>query len=615
MQEEPCSLLKVHDYFHGISDEILADVAEQVDVVQFDTGDCVHQANDPFTQVGFLVRGRLKTVIVDQDGSEKLFRFTHRGEQFGMVSAALPESVPLRIIAVEPSMVLLLPYEAGLELTRQHPELRRRWNECLAGSLRKAFLGDQPIRKSNILTVFHERSSSRGLVKQLLDRLSELGEKPSLLSDHTETPSHADVPYRALRDESGYLSFEQVRDQLAKWRDCDRIVFDVSADVDQQIATRLLETSEHVLWCASPEDSETAVKRLASLQSQTPAFRDRISLVWCLNDRHISPAVAALSDLTSRQFILTKLLPTPTVGLSVSNGFERLIHFLRGIQIGLALGGGAARGMAHLGVLKVLEENGIVVDMIAGTSAGAMTGVLYASGMDADHTANRFTEDLQPSWIFRRLPSGGYWYLMHQYRRRRFDPMLRKYLHDWNLEQLPIPCFTVTVDLVSGKAVVRDRGDAVLAILESINLPVLSQPLCHHGQALVDGGFLNNVPADVLVSKGCNFVIAVDVAAKIETKVGNIGPDIPAKMHRPPSIPETVMRTYMVLTHSMTAIGAGPADVVIQPDVSTFDMAEFTRAVEASGVGKQATREQLPKLRKLLHRLDGALFPLQGVNS
>ena len=181
--------------------------------------------------------------------------------------------------------------------------------------------------------------------------------------------------------------------------------------------------------------------------------------------------------------------------------------------------------MSHLGVLKALEQNGIVVDMIAGTSAGAMTGVVYASGLDCDYSADQFAADLRPSWIFRHLPRGNHWYLLYKYRRGHFDPMLRKYLHDWRLEQLAVPCLSVTVDLVSGNSVVRERGDAVHAILESINLPVLSVPIVRDGQALIDGGLVNNIPADVLVSMGCNFVIAVSVTAKMEKEFCDITPD------------------------------------------------------------------------------------------
>ena len=116
--------------------------------------------------------------------------------------------------------------------------------------------------------------------------------------------------------------------------------------------------------------------------------------------------------------------------------------------------------------------------MMAGTSAGAMAGALYASGMTAELAIESFKSDLRLPWVFRRMPAGGYWYLMYKYRCGQFDPMLRKYLGEKVLEQFPLPMLTVTVDLVSGKPVERETGDATRNILESINLPGLSYT--HH---------------------------------------------------------------------------------------------------------------------------------------
>ena len=305
-------------------------------------------------------------------------------------------------------------------------------------------------------------------------------------------------------------------------------------------------------------------------------------------------------------------MPKHPLGQSLSAGLERLVHDLRGVRVGVALGGGAARGMSHLGVLKALEEQGIVVDMIAGTSAGAMTGVVYASGLDCDYCAHQFTSDLRPSWLFRQLPRGDHWYLLHKYRRGHFDPMLRKYLHDWRLEQLAVPCLTVTVDLVGGNSVVRDRGDAVHAVLESINLPVLSVPIIREGQALIDGGLVNNIPADVLVSRGCNFVIAVSVTAKMEKAFCEITPETRTYAGRKPTVVQTLLRSLLVQNHGLNAQGVQPADVVIETDVRGFDLTAFTRAEEMAAIGRAAGLEATPRIRQLLTRLDPQLFPPAG---
>jgi predicted acylesterase/phospholipase RssA len=325
-----------------------------------------------------------------------------------------------------------------------------------------------------------------------------------------------------------------------------------------------------------------------------------------------APYVPNLRDFAIRDYKIAEKAPGWPSGRSMAFGLERLVHDLRGVRIGVALGGGAARGMAHLGVLKVLEQNGIVVDMIAGTSAGAMTGILYGSGLDADYLGNQFSGDLRPSWIFRHLPRGDSWYLLYKYRRGHFDPMLRKYIHDRRLEQLTIPSYSVTVDLVSGQSVVRDRGDAVHAILESINLPVLSVPICNNHEALVDGGLVNNIPADVLVAMGCNFVIAVSVTAKMEKRFCDITPETPRPPRRRPSVVQTILRSLLVQNYSLNDYGVRPADVVIEPDVTGFELTEFMRAKELAAIGEAAAREQVPKIQQLLTRLDPQLFRAAG---
>jgi len=251
------------------------------------------------------------------------------------------------------------------------------------------------------------------------------------------------------------------------------------------------------------------------------------------------------------------------------------------------------------------------VDMVAGTSAGAMTGVVYASGLDCDYSATQFSADLRPSWIFRHMPRGDQFFLLYKYRRGHFDPMLRKYLRDWKLEQLAVPCLSVTVDLVGGNAVVRERGDAVHAILESINLPVLSVPIVRDGQALIDGGLVNNIPADVLVSMGCNFVIAVSVTAQMEKKFSDITPEAEGRRRRKkkPGMVQTLLRSLQVQNHNLNAYGVGPADVVISPDVTGFELTAFTQAKEMAAIGEAAALEQVPKIRALLARLDPQLFP------
>jgi predicted acylesterase/phospholipase RssA/CRP-like cAMP-binding protein len=607
------SLLKVHEYFRGIPDQAMQEVLRDAKVTQHGTGDIVHEADALLTTIGFVLRGRLKAVRVDARGTESLFRMIERGEQFGMMVGAVSEPVPIRVVALEPSMVLRLDYEQALELTFRHPEVRRLWLTTVAGHLRKHFFGVTSKRAPAMLALIHESPATRPVAERLVGRLREVGEKLAVFTDSDDWRPLPDVRLRRLQVDGQMLAVDEVRRQAEEWHDANRIIFDVLVELRPERGERLMEIADRAVYFVPAAAGDAAVRRLQALPMSVRGWRDKTSIAWILErGKPVAPAAPQVREFVCRDFKIMEAAPELPWGRSLANGLERLVHELRGVRVGLALGGGGARGMAHLGVLKILEQAGIVVDMIAGTSAGAMTGILYASGLDPDYLARQFAADLRPSWIFRHLTRGSHWYLMYKYRRGHFDPMLRKYLQNKSLEKLLLPCLAITVDLVGGNYVVRDQGDAVHAILESINLPVLSVPICRNGQALVDGGLVNNIPANVLVSMDCNFVIAVSVTAKMEKEFCNVTPERPTKPGRTPSILETILRSLLVQSHSLNAHGVQPADVVIEPDVTGYDLAEFMRTKELAAIGETDTLGQVPKIKQLLARLDPQLFGPMG---
>jgi predicted acylesterase/phospholipase RssA/CRP-like cAMP-binding protein len=614
MNEDIIPLLKVHEYFHGVSNEALQEVARHARVTHHPAGSIVHEANVVLTTVGFVLRGRLKAVRTDLRGIESFFRMIERGEQFGMMVGALAEPVPIHIIALETTTILSLEYEQAMELMLTLPDLRRLWLKTYAKSLRKEFLGVVPKPAVMMLALIHESPATRWAAERLVDRLQDVGEKLAVFSDSDKWRGSTKVRFRSLFEDGRDLEPEEIRQQVAEWQDANRVVFDIRAGPKLERTERAMNLIDRAVYFVPAAEADAALGRMTALDVPSRGWRDKIIIAWLLESgSFVAPAVRNLRDFSCWDYKIAETLPSsPPSGRSLANGLERLVHDLRGVRIGVALGGGAARGMAHLGVLKALEQHGIVVDIIAGTSVGAMTGIVYGSGLDCDYCANQFATDLHPSWIFRKLPRGNQWHLMYKYRRGQFDPMLRKYLLDWKLEQLAVPCLSVTVDLVSGQSLVRERGDAVHAILESINLPVLSRPICSNREALVDGGLVNNIPADVLVSMGCNFVIAVSVTAKMEKQFCDITPETQMSPRRKPGIVQTILRSLLVQNYSLNAFGVRPADVVIEPDVTGFDLTEFMRAKELAAIGEAAALDQIPNIQKLLTRLDPQLFRQQG---
>jgi predicted acylesterase/phospholipase RssA len=417
------------------------------------------------------------------------------------------------------------------------------------------------------------------------------------------------IPHRLLFENGVSIGPERIKQLLREWASYNRLFIDFRADHAADELDRMVGYTDVVLWCVRPQDVAAAVQALKAVERSVPRLREKVCLVWVLtHDAPAPPYARELCELAARDFKTYSGELKPNRGKLLQQGIERIVHHLRGVQIGLALGGGAARGMAHLGVLKSLEQHGIYADMLAGTSAGAMVGAIYAAGNALDYATRCFKRDLLPPWFFRRLPGGGYWYLLYKYRRRQFEPMLRKYLEKLRMEQLVIPVTTIAVDLVDGVALVRETGDATHNVLESINLPPLSLPIVQSEQAVVDGGLLNNVPANTLVANGCNFVIASTVTARLEKDFMGIRSKQGRGMSRFIATIQVMMRQNMIQGYSMNAVGVKPADFVIAPDVTSFDISEFTRADEMAAIGEHTTNESVQQLKGMLSKLDPQLF-------
>ena len=610
MSDDKFHFLKMHDCSTGLEDEAMQEISDHAELVRYEPGEVIHPFDQVLETVYLVVQGRVKATAYNMNGQETMQRILSRGNQFGGLAAALGEPLPLTVVSHGHSALLKFHYQDALQLTLKHPKFRENMARMVAQDAKKLVFGHKERKKPYLVALFHESPDSRELTRRLLERLTELGENPCILSDSDEIVSLTEVRTRSLVENGETISVAEMRKQALAWADSQRAFLDLDASLDLFETTDVLKACDQIFWCIKPSHWSRVSKKLAELERRAPVWREKIGIIWYITDDDDQvPSVPELRELALEDYKISFRERRPNESRLLANGFQRLVQHLRGVRIGVALGGGAARGMAHLGVLKALEDSGIVIDRLAGTSAGAMTGTIYSAGLDPSYAADCFVQDLKPSWPFQIMPRSGHWYLLYKYRMGQFDPMLRKYLADLSLEQLLLPMQTVTVDLVSGDPIVRSTGDSVHAILESINLPVLSTPICRAGRLLVDGGLVNNVPADVLVDEGCNFVIAISVTAKLESRIGPNRPDTPTEQMKSPSTLQTILRSYIVQSKNMNAIGVQPADIVIEPDVTTFELTDFQLTNELAGIGEQATLDAISDIKEQLAKIDSRLFP------
>lgn len=250
-------------------------------------------------------------------------------------------------------------------------------------------------------------------------------------------------------------------------------------------------------------------------------------------------------------------------------------------RVGLALSGGAARGFAHIGVIKVLQSNDIRVDYVAGTSVGSIVGAFFCSGYSWQEMLE-VADSLQWNELVSPTLSG-----MGLVTSSRLESFMDDLLGEVEFDDLEIPFRAVSVDLVTGDEVVLSSGDVARAVRASSAVPGIFEPLVEGDQALVDGGVVNNLPCDVAQDMGADKVIAVDLNAHR------------AEPQMPVNLLDVSYRSFAMLLNAASAKGREDADILIQPDLADFGYHDLSRSEELVALGERAAEEALSKLKRL----------------
>ena len=247
-------------------------------------------------------------------------------------------------------------------------------------------------------------------------------------------------------------------------------------------------------------------------------------------------------------------------------------------RVALALGGGAARGFAHIGVIQVLEENGIKPDLVVGTSAGSLVAALYASGKggpELQTLADAMDETAFADWSF---PGRGL------LRGEALAKFVREHTAGRQIEQMRLPLGIVATDLDSGQPILFQRGDPGVAVRASSAVPAVFQPVKIGTREYVDGGLVSPVPVRFAQQMGGEVVIAVDITAAPE---GNATGD-PLRM---------LLQTFAIMGRSINNFELREADVVIRPKLAGVSSADFGARKRSILAGRDAMLAALPDLR------------------
>ncbi|PYU36132.1 MAG: esterase [Acidobacteria bacterium] len=249
-------------------------------------------------------------------------------------------------------------------------------------------------------------------------------------------------------------------------------------------------------------------------------------------------------------------------------------------KLGLALGGGFARGIAHAGVLHTLEQHGIAIDYIAGTSAGALAGMAYASGLPFEEVVKRAAAlrfGAFGQWRFS-------WLGLASNQKLEFYP--KRYLNISTFEELRIPLTIAATDLITGEPVYFDHGPLGPPLRASCAYPGLFQPVEYEGRTLVDGFVGATVPVEAVARMGADVIIAVFLDAEA--------------MVKPTNFTDVIGRSFTIIQRHADLAWRVKSDVVIEPRVRDFAWDDFAKTPQLIAAGEEATLAAMPRVRAAL---------------
>jgi predicted acylesterase/phospholipase RssA len=548
---------------------------------------------DPSDCLAVIVRGRLRAVGPDQSGAE-MTRDLPSGELLGEMGVLSGEARSMTVYAVRDSELLTLSKEDMESLMARHPQLMMGILNTLIGRLRGRSSGSHGAPSCFALAVVPLGSDPLldGFAKRLAG--SHAGSGPTLLLDRST----------ALEREG-----ESLVDWIEEQEAIHRFLVYAGDLGDSDWTRRGIRQADHVLLvaAATADPSPGPIEEELVWKDHGPTSARR-SLVLVHPEGTVRPSGTARwldSRELHRHF---HLRPDRT------EDFGRIARTLTERGVGLVLGGGGARGFSQIGVIRALQENGIPIDLIGGTSMGAIVAAACAMGWDAPTMTALGREAFVDSKAFTEytLP------LVSLLRGQRLDRVTRKIFGETLVEDLWIPQFSVSCNLTASEAVVHRRGPLWKAVRASGSLPGVLAPIVENGDLLVDGGVLDNLPGDVMRSISGGPIIVVDVTPGQDLKATCETAPSPWRilrdrfLSRPgpgmPGIVDILMRATTLNSVRVAEEVKRDADLYLHPPVEGFGMLEFDAVERIVAIGYEYTLARIAKAggpAALLAHLDG----------
>ncbi|XP_020555425.1 neuropathy target esterase isoform X2 [Oryzias latipes] len=635
MREQPSVVLSVA---HTVAIRMSAFVRQMdfaIDWMAVEAGRALYRQDDPSDCTYIVLNGRLRSVIRKANGKKELVGEYGRGDLIGVVEALTRQPRATTVHAVRDTELVKLPEGTLNNIKRRYPQVVTRLIHLLGqkilGNLQQgrgpfsgpalglpgvASSADVTNPASNLSTVavlpVCDDVPINAFNLELSHALSAIGPTLLLTSD-------------IIRERLGASALDSIHEYrlsgwLAQQEDINRIVLYQTDSSMTPWTQRCIRQADCILIVGLGDQEpslgeleqmleNTAVRALKQLillhredgpgPSRTVEWLNMRS--WCSGHLHLKcprrvfsrRSPSKLRDVYEKVFEKTA---------DRHSDFSRLARVLTGNSIALVLGGGGARGCSHVGVIKAMEEAGIPIDIVGGTSIGSFIGALYAEERSAVRTKQRAREwSKAMNSVFKTVLDLTY-PITSMFSGSAFNTSIYKVFQDKQIEDLWLPYFNITTDITASSMRVHQDGSLWRYVRASMTLSGYLPPLCDpkDGNLLMDGGYINNLPADIARNTGARTVIAIDVGSQDETDLCNYGDSLSgwwllwkrinpwAEKVKVPDMAEIQSRlAYVSCVRQLEVVKKSAYCEYIRPPIDRFKTMDFGKFDEIYDVGYQ----------------------------
>lgn len=599
VEKDLLQFLKRLDLFSSLPANVLRRLEPMMQWMSIPDHEEVLRQGDAGDGLYVVLNGRLRWIHRDADGRILRSGFFHPGDVFGELSVLTGETRTATVLAVRDCELIRLSGKSFERIIRKEPTLLFPITRILAQRINgHTTHGSHP--RNFCLLPIHQDVDPLEFGSLLREAL---GGKTLLVSAH-------DVPAGAERE--GSLDDVEFSRRLAVLeQEYDYTIF-AAEYTDTAWTRRCLRHADSIILLASasggPSLSPVEIKRLHRADVSDDPLADHQELV-ILHD-------GAGARTPASNFLSMRSVRHHHVRRHHVPDFARLGRHLTGRSVGVVLGGGGARGLAHAGVYRALLEAGIPLDSIGGTSMGSIIGGLMAMQLPPDEVVRMIG-----LLIVERNPLRDYTFpFVSMIRGRQYSNALREAFGEQFIEELPVPFFAMAADLTDRKALAIDRGRLWKATRASSSLPGIAPPLLHSGHLLVDGGIMNNVPADVMKERGAGRVLAVHVGendvtvndavlAALQRSPGEAPPVLRMLWNRMlprsrrtyfPGLAQILLRSAMLGGESHDQVARASATVWTTLPVHEFSLLNWKAAPDLIEIGYRHAMDNMDEWKRLL---------------